>query len=361
MKTPLPKPRKHIAETDLVRPDWLAAEPRREQSLWLDRNENTDPELGRVVRDVLSTLPDKRLYSYPENGPTYRKLAAHLDVDPHQILFSAGSDGAIRAVFEAYVNPGDVVVHPDPTFAMYSLYCRIYGANARTVAYTASQNGPVLDIDAFIDLVQTSAPKLVCLPNPDSPTGTIVAEPDLRRLVEAAGAAGALMLIDEAYYPFYPHTVVPWIADAPHLIVTRSTAKAWGLAGLRIGYAIANNEVAAHLHKVRPMYETSTIAVAVLDGMLDRLDEIDASVQRLEAGKDAFIQAMEPLGFLTLRSHGNFLHVAFGEKADAVHKALGDFVYYRKDGGHSSLAGYSRFSTTTPELFAPLIEIIKNV
>lgn len=360
MTVTIPTARPVVADPSLVRLDWLSEPPRVDERLWLDRNENADPELAAVIRQVLDGLPAKRLFSYPDNGPAYRNLAAHLGVAPEQLLFSAGSDGAIRAAYEAFIEPGDKVVHTDPTFAMYGLYGKMYGAESHAVAYGRSNTGPVLDVDAFIDTIGRVCPKLVCLPNPDSPTGTVVGEPDLRRIVDAAGTAGALILVDEAYYPFYPFTAVPWIADNPHLVVTRSTAKAWGMAGLRIGYAVASIEVSALLHKVRPMYETNTVAVAVLEAMLDRMDAIDASVARLEAGKDTFIDAMNGQGLQTLRCHGNFLHVAFGARAEAVHRALEPHVYYRRDFGHPCLQGFSRFSTTTPELFAPLIDIIKN-
>jgi histidinol-phosphate aminotransferase len=183
---------------------------------------------------------------------------------------------------------------------------------------------------------------------------------ELRAIADAAGAAGALMLVDEAYHPFYAETALPWIGEYPHLVVTRSTGKAWAMAGLRIGYAAAAADVAAVLHKVRPMYETSTLAVAVFERMLDHTDEMVASVRRLDEGKQAFLGTMRGLGLRTLDGYGNFLHVAFGAKARAVHAALDGIVYYRRDSADPCLKGFSRFSATTRERFQPVIERIRE-
>jgi histidinol-phosphate aminotransferase len=353
-----PSPRRAVADPALSRPDWTAQAPRDPALLWLDRNENSDPDHQAVVREVLAALPAAAPWTYPDNGPVYKKLAAHLGLAADQVILTAGSDGAIRAAFEAFVEPGNRVVHTAPTFAMYSVYARMYGADARAVEYRPSNDGPRLTVDDLETAIAEKAPKLVCLPNPDSPTGTVFAPAEMRRIIEAAGRAGALMLVDEAYYPFHPETCLPWIAEYPHLMVTRSTGKAWGLAGFRVGFAAAAVPVARLLHKVRPMYEVNTLAVHALDAMLDRYDDVLASVRRLEAGKAWFLAEMERLGFRTLEGRGNFCHVAFGARAEKVHAALADLVYYRRDFAEPCLKGFSRFSVTTRDRFRPVVDAI---
>ena len=354
-------PRAAVVDVALVRPDWTAGQPRDPARLWLDKNESADPAMIDLVGRVIGEVPDHAHHSYPDSAPLYRKLGAYLGVPPECLLLAAGSDGAIRAVFEAYVEPGDALVHTKPTFAMYAVYCLMYGARAVPLEYRPSDDGPVLEAEAVIAAIRETSPKLVCVANPDSPTGTVFAPDELRAIVDAAGAAGSLMLVDEAYHPFYPETALPWIEEYPHLVVTRSTGKAWAMAGLRIGYAAAAADVAAVLHKVRPMYETSTLAVAVFERMLDHADEMLASVRRLDEGKQAFLGAMRGLGLRTLDGHGNFLHVAFGAKAEAVYATLDDIVYYRRDSADACLEGFSRFSATTRERFQPVIERIREV
>lgn len=355
-----PRPRSPVADRGLTRPDWTTERPRSPEKLWLDKNENVDPALAELTTKLLREVAGSPNYTYPESGSVYRKLARSLGVGPENLVLTAGSDGAIRSVFEAYIEPGDVVLHTAPTFAMYPVYCAMYGARAIALAYRPSNDGPRLDADDLIGAIRRERPRLVCLPNPDSPTGTVFSSSDLRAIVDEAGHAGAVILVDEAYYLFSPQTALPWIAECPHLVVARSTGKAWGMAGFRIGYACGAPEIIGYLHKVRPMYETSTIAVALFERMLDHEDEVRASVRRLEAGKLMFLDSMRRLGFRTLAGQGNFCHVAFGARAEVVHSALADLVYYRKDFADPCLAGFSRFSSATREQFQPIIARIES-
>lgn len=357
----LPSPRGPVADPALARPDWTRAQPRDPARLWLDKNENADPALSAVVTGVMRGLPPEAYFTYPDSAELYGKLAGWVGCEPGQLLLAAGSDGVIRSVFEAYVGEGDTVLHTVPTFAMYPVYCRIFGARAVGLDYAPSPAGPLLTAERIVAAVRAERPRLLCLPNPDSPTGTVLTLAELESILAACAEVGALMLVDEAYHPFHPVSAVPLIARHPHLVVARSTGKAWGLAGLRIGYAVASPQVALMLHKVRPMYEVNTVAVHGFARMLDHVAEMEASVARLQAGKALFLAAMEEMGFRTLRGAGNFLHVAFGERAAAVHAALEPIVYYRKDFAEPCLQGFSRFSCTTPELFAPVIDAIRKV
>jgi histidinol-phosphate aminotransferase len=356
-----PEPNPAVADPALSRPDWTKAQPRDPAKLWLDKNENTDPTLSAIVAEVMRELPPEAFFTYPDSAALYAKLADSLELFPDQLILTAGSDGAIRAVFEAYIAPGDTVLHTNPTFAMYAVYSKMYGAKAVTLDYRPSNDGPQLLSADIIEAIAKHRPKLVCLPNPDSPTGTVYPLRELELIIRAAGRAGALILIDEAYYPFHPDSCIAWTRRFDHLVVARSTGKAWGLAGLRIGYAAASSDVARILHKVRPMYEVNTVAVHAFERMLDYADDVRESVRRLQAGKALFLDSMEKLGYRTLRGQGNFMHVAFGARAEKVHAALEPLVYYRKDFSEPCLKGFSRFSATTPELFQPIIDRIAEV
>ena len=356
-----PPPRAGAGDPALVRPDWTVVTTRPAGRLWLDKNENSDPEMARVVGTVVAGLDPSVFHSYPDLGGLYAKLADHVGLPPACLRLAPGSDGVIHSLFEAYVAPGDVVLHTTPTFAMYPVYCRMFGATAVPVAYEPSQAGPLLTAERLIDAIKAARPRLVCLPNPDSPTGSVFEPDELRAIVATAGDAGSLILIDEAYHPFHPDSAASWVERNPHLVVARSTGKAWGLAGFRIGYAIAHPDVAAILHKVRPMYEVGSVSAAVFAGMLDHADAMRASVSRLLAGKARFVATLERLGLRVLPTHGNFAHAAFGDHAAGVHRALEEFVAYRKNFTEPCLNGYSRFSMTTPELFQPVLDKIAAV
>jgi histidinol-phosphate aminotransferase len=129
---------------------------------------------------------------------------------------------------------------------------------------------------------------------------------------------------------------------------------------LRIGYAVASPELANLLHKVRPMYEVNTLAIYFVERMLDYSQAMLSSVKRVNAGKADFLAAMADLGFMTFRAEGNFLHVAFGDRAPGIHEALKKVVLYRLDFNDPCLKGYSRFSAAPIELLRPVILAIRQ-
>jgi histidinol-phosphate aminotransferase len=354
------RPRPALLNPELRRPSALQSVPRGPRQLWLDKNENLDPELMALTHEVLSSIPREVLATYPEAGELYRKLAQWVGVSPESLLLTPGSDGAIRLAFEAVVEPGDEVVHTVPTFAMYPVYCQMFGARMREIHYTPSAQGPTLNTDQIIDAVQALKPKLVCLPNPDSPTGTTVAPEVMREILRACEAAGTLLLVDEAYHPFHESSVTSWTQSSPNLVVARTFAKAWGVAGLRIGYAVAEPQTIALLHKLRPMYESSTLAIEFMCRMLDHIPAMMQSVARIKDGKSRFESRMRSLGFGVLKTAGNFMHVAFGDRGPAVHAALAAKVLYRAVFDHPCLAGFSRFSAAPPSIMAPVADLIER-
>jgi histidinol-phosphate aminotransferase len=354
------RPRRSLLNPDLKRPSALNSIPRNPEFLWLDKNENLDDELMQATSNLLAGMPQLAFATYPEARALYQKLGAWAGVSPECLLLTPGSDGAIRLAFEAFVEHGDAVVHTLPTFAMYPVYSQMFGAEEHAVEYGRDGDEPVLDVDAMIAKVREIKPKLVCLPNPDSPTGTVVQQQKLRELLAACEEAGSVLLVDEAYFPFYKGTVIGLIGKSRNLIIARTFAKAWGVAGLRIGYAAAHRETITLLHKMRPMYEVSTVAVEFMARMMDDPSVMEKSVARIKDGKDCFVGEMRSLGFKVLPTNGNFVHVAFGSAGLAIHEALSGRVLYRASFDHPSLAGYSRFSVAPRPVMEEVAQIIRK-
>jgi histidinol-phosphate aminotransferase len=355
------RPREAILNPALIRPHALESIPRDVQAIWLDKNENLDPEMVGLAREVLSEIDPVMLCTYPEAGQLYRRLGEWLNLDPRALLLTPGSDGAIRLTFEAFVEAGDCVVHTHPTFAMYPVYCQMFGARAHAIGYTQGSDGPELNVSELFDVIRNERPKLVCLPNPDSPTGTVLDEQVLFALLRECELAGSVLLIDEAYHPFYEWTAIPWVVQSPNLVVARTFAKAWGVAGLRIGYLAAQQPTAMLLHKLRPMYEVSTLSTEFMLRMLEHTAAMQGSVRRILEGKKCFADRMERLGLRVLRTQGNFLHVSFGECAELVHSALRGHVLYRESFSVPGLIGFSRFSMAPVEVLEPVIRRIEEV
>lgn len=358
----VPPARPEIVDAGLQRPDSTKPASRDPRLLWLDKNENTDPVLTDIVARVLAEMDPSNATTYPDCAPLYQTLAAYLGVDPKALILAPGSDGVIGSVFRAFIRPGDVVLHTKPTYAMYQVYSRMCGARTVELEYQRGVAGPYLSPETVAREIRERRPTLVCVPNPDSPSGTVFPPEVLRDLIETGLEAGSAFLVDEAYHPFYPQTVVPLIKDYPNLIVARTFSKAWGLSGVRLGYGIAAPETAALLQKVRPNYEVNMMGVALAVRMITDFEpEMRASVARLNEGREAFLSAMRGLGFATLTSHASFCHVRFGALSDKVHAALKDVVLYRRDSDAACLDGFSRFSATTIGLFEPVIARVRQV
>ena len=124
---------------------------------------------------------------------------------------------------------------------------------------------------------------------------------------------------------------------------------------------MANKELIVLLHKQRPMYEIGNVSAKAIEILLDHEKDMKLSVERVNAGKKYFQEAMKTIGLPSYESYGNFLHVRFGRHADQIHKILENKVYYRKDFNDPCLKGYSRFSSTTIERFKPIIKCITDV
>ena len=330
--------------------------------LWLDKNENTDPLYLSLIFKVLAEIDPRNAVIYPDVAPLYHKLAEYNGVSPRSLILAQGSDGVIGSIFRAFIKPSDVVLRTHPTYSMYQFYTDMCGADTTVLEYKPSEKGPKLESKLIIKMIRERLPKLICLPNPDSPTGTVFIPDELRLIIRSAYEVNSLILIDEAYYPFYCHTVAPWIQEFPNLIVARSFSKAWGLSGMRLGYGLASPKVNVMLHKVRPNYETNSVALAMAHRMISNLDnEMMESVNRLNQGRDYFLSAMKELGLRTIESYGNFCLVAFGPASDRVHTNLADYVLYRKDFNEPCLKGFSRFTSTTVDLFMPIINRIRDI
>lgn len=346
----------------LSRPDWTKDLTRDESKLWLNKNENPDPILNEKIKSLIGSVKNFAINTYPETAKIYEKLALMDGLTSKNFLLTHGSDGAIRAVFDVFVSPGDVVLHTNPTFAMYDVYSKMYGAKEVGFDYQYTDNGPQFNVDSFFDFIRTQKPKLVCLPNPDSPTGTILSENKMRELLRVTSETDSLLLIDEAYFPFYKTTVIKEINEFPNLLVCRSFSKAWGAAGFRVGYLAGHASLMELLHKSRPMYELSTFSSELINLLLDCRNDVLESVERLEAGRIYFTKELQAMGFVVTKSYGNFLHVNFGSSEAKIANALKDVVLYRTEFNNAScLKGFSRFSLATKEQFEIIVEKIKSV
>jgi histidinol-phosphate aminotransferase len=350
-------PRQEILNQELIRKHSSETGLRSSEHLWLDKNENTDPVFLDFLKDLTKNSAGLDLTLYPDLGPLYQKLAGYENLKAAELLLTAGSDAGIRTVFETFVSRGDRVLIPAPTFAMYPVYAKIFGAQLTVEVY---EKGPRLNLESLCRKIQEQKPKLLCLPNPDSPTGTVIAEVDLRKILELCLKNSVWVLIDEAYVPFYPLTTKSWIHEFPNLIVARTFSKAWGLAGLRLGYVISSERNIDWLTKVRPMYEIGATSAWMMSKLLDHSSEMMKSVQRLNAGRDWAQSFAKQKKWSSFQSYGNFFHLNFGDRHLLALEKLKKKILFRESFVDECLKPYCRISAAPTETLEPLFKELEG-
>lgn len=287
--------------------------PRAGKVIRLGRNERTIPFAPDVVREMFSRISGEDLVAYPESEPLYTQLSTWLSVPRDRLLIFNGSDAAIKALFEVYIGEGDEVLSLFPAYHGYTLYSRMYGATLHLVKYDAHLK---FDQDKFLACIMPTT-RLVIVANPDAVGDPI--EPDyLQCILQKAASVGAVVLVDEAYYHFGEYTVASQTDHFGNLVVTRSFSKAFGIAGVRLGFLIAHPRMIQELSKVRLNYEISAITVKIGQFLLERSDLMQEYVESVKQSRAKFAECMRQLGLLTHASTANFVMVRLPEHLDVA-------------------------------------------
>jgi histidinol-phosphate aminotransferase len=283
----------------------------------LDKNENLAPSPG-LWREVARRLSPEAVSRYPDYNPFLGRLARRGRCRPEELLLTAGSDGAIKLAFEAYVRPGDDCVVPWPSFAMFEVYAKIFGGAVRRVPFPSDLSAPVDAVAAAIG----PRTRLVVLANPNNPTGTRWDKEALRTVVRRAARFGALVLLDEAYYYFTRETFWEEVRRFSNVLLTRTFSKAAGGAGLRLGFAFSRAPVIETLRKCQSIFEVNAAALAFGEIVLRREKDLWAYAARVEEGRAFLTRRLEVLGYRARPGEGNFLLADLGRDAAAVARRL---------------------------------------
>ena len=302
-------PKKHLLELDRVVNESLE----RSSFFRMDKNENLEGFSDEVIFKIREIITSDFLTAYPEVNPLYSKLADHLRTDKKNIFLTSGSDAGIKATFEVFVEPGDEVIIIHPTYAMYYVYSKMFKARLLKVCFDEKVT---LSPNQLIDKISPST-KLICIANPNSPTGTIIPNKDLENIIAVASKNNSLVLIDEAYYQFLGNSMACLINDYNNLIISRTFSKAFGLASARLGYIVSNFDIISHLHRVRPMYEVNSFAVALGLYLLNNPNLVESHVKEIGRSRKWIERELSKSGFRTLPGHANFILINVGGKERA--------------------------------------------
>ena len=289
----------------------------RTSKLRLDFNENPIG-CSPAVRRALAKLGSASISAYPEQESVRRKAAKYFGVLASELLLTNGTDEALSLIVNTFVEPSDCVLLVEPTYAMYRFYSELAGAQIVTARYDVTMSFPWKEVLGALK----KKPRVFFLPNPNSPTGNLLAAPDLRRILSAANARHTAVVVDEAYFEFSGVTIIPWIARYKNLIVTRTFSKTAGLAGLRLGCIFTNQELAATMRKAQSPYPVNAAAFAAAEAAMDDRKFIVRTVSEVRRSHKDLQHGLAYLGVQYFPSAGNFVLAKFGPRAKQIVGAL---------------------------------------
>lgn len=286
----------------------------------LASNENP---LGPSVKTLAAIQAElAELARYPDGNGFELKtaLAQQCQVATAQITLGNGSNEILELLARTFLTPEHEVIFSQHAFAVYSLVTQAVGATAQVV--DALDYGH--DLQGMLRRVSEHT-RMVFIANPNNPTGTYLTAEQLLAFIKALPQA-VLCVIDEAYFEYvaeddYPKTL-PWLQDYPNLIITRTFSKAYGLAGLRVGYSLSSPEIADLLNRVRQPFNNNALALAAATAALQDRAYLQQSVRINSAGMQQLTQAFAELGLNWIPSVANFVTVDFKRPAQVIYEAL---------------------------------------
>ncbi len=276
----------------------------------LASNENPLGPSPRAIEAMQQAAAGVYFYPDPVCRDLTQALAELCDADPEGIVIGRGSDEVIHMMGLAFVNPGDEIVYSAPPFALYPMTTAIMDGRAVAVAH----RGFAHDLEAMAAAI-TEKTKLVFISNPYNPTGTIVTAEQVAEFMDAI-PDHVIVGFDEAYYeyvddPDYPDCL-EYVRQGRNVVVLRTFSKAYGLAGLRIGYGIAPPELATALKQVREPFNVGGISQVAALASLEDPDQVQRSLQLVQEGKRYLYEQFDQMGLEYVPTQANFIFVDVG-------------------------------------------------
>lgn len=320
----------------------------------LNTNENPFPPSAKVV-DAIHDAASHHLNVYPDAlANAFRIAAAELfKVTPENIICGNGSDDILTILTRAFVPPNSKIRIPYPSYVLYKTLADIQGAQTEEVSFNADWSLP----DRFGQSDENL--KLAFLPNPNSPSGTVVPA-DV--IVDLAQSLDCPLVVDEAYADFAESNCLHLISQCDNIVVTRTLSKSYGLAGLRFGFAIAHEKLIAQLLKVKDSYNCDSLAIAGATAAIHDQQWLGENCQKIIALRTELIAHLQRLDFETIPSQANFVW--------CKHRSIDSKTLYEKLKQNFILVRYMdypnwgdglRISVGTANQISALITILETI
>jgi len=301
-----------------------------ERIVKLASNENPlgmSPKAKIAVEKAIASLE-----RYPDDFDLKSALSGHSGLGMERIVLGNGSNDVLDLIARVFLAPGRSAIFAQHAFAVYPL--ATLSAGAELIAVPAVDFGH--DLEAMRSAIRADT-RLIWIANPNNPTGTFLPYPKLKAFLQEV-PADVVVVLDEAYNEYIPPIdrvdTTTWLAEFPNLVITRTFSKIYGLAGLRIGYALASAEIADLMNRVRQPFNCNNLALAAATAALDDHEFVARSYALNRAGMEQILAGLKTFGFPHIPSHGNFLTFKVGDAASLNQKLLRHGVIVRPIAGY---------------------------
>lgn len=328
-----------------------------ERAIKLASNENPYGPSPKAVDAMQQAAAVVHRYPDGDSNALKNRLAQFHGVSTDQLLLGNGSNEVLELLIRTFAGAGDEVIYSSRAFIVYALATQAAGAIGVTVS---EADGLSHDLDAMAAAV-TDKTKVVCIANPNNPTGSLLSNRDIQRFLDQLPRS-VVVIVDEAYYEF----VADMQGDSVHLlshpglVVSRTFSKAYGLAGVRIGYAVADREIVALVNRYREPFNLNLLAQHAAVAALDDLDWVMARVADTNRQRQLLESELERLGLLGGRCHGNFVLLRHSQAADILRR-LEDHGIIPRPLAPYGMADYLRISVGLPEENAEFLTVVEQI
>ncbi|MBC3887700.1 histidinol-phosphate transaminase [Acetobacterium paludosum] len=311
-----------------------------------------------LKRQFTDDICNTDLNRYPEAcfPELLNELSAYTGVPTDGIICGSGSDELIAMINQAFVNAGDVVVSHSPSFDMYNIWAKISDSKHIRIL---DLPGHIPDVDGIIKAACDNHAKLLYICNPNNPTGYTFAKKDIIKILDAVPS---LVVLDEAYIEFFGESDVDLLPNYPRLLILRTLSKAFGLAGIRCGYALGNKNIIDVLYKVKAPYNLNVLTQKMAVIALQNRDKVFKNLEEIKAEREKAMAVLKELPSLTVYPSGaNFIYfeTPFAEKIYEV--LLNRSILIKRFKETGSCPESIRFSIGKPKENQKILEIIKEV
>ncbi len=361
MDTPMPSNSALTDALKCIKPEIRAlagytAPPQGKVIAKLNQNENAydiPAEWKNAVCDAMKQLEWPR---YPQYSPQSlrEKLGERLHVEPDQILLGHGSNQLLYLLGTALLSPGSRVVIPPPTFSLFELAMKL---SQSEVVLIPKNDDFSLNMEAVIPAVRSARLTLLC--SPDNPTGAVIPGAALKEILENTPG---IVLWDEAYIEFGGQDAVDLLDKYPNLIVSRTFSKAFGLAGLRLGYLVGHPAMIRELQKANIPYNVNLFTLTLANYMLDHTDWMDRHVQKIISDRQNLFDQMKKIEHIKpYPSEGNFILFQVRDKKSVFTQLKERGILIRDVGSQPPLDHCLRVTVGTPEENGVFLEALKQL